>query len=149
MPQFFENFTILSLITTLKNITITLGAHMRPYSHMYCTPSRDGVLQLIKFCGKFCCFHRLYILKLGFSTSMKKSIGIQSFSAEKGQKQKALPISQGFRNFATLAKFSLPLRNFAGWEFSQPANLPAIPVDFLTSFLVSPHFVPMLLFNFV
>ena len=46
MSQFFENFTILSLITTSKNITMALGAHMRPYSYMYCAPSRDGVLQI-------------------------------------------------------------------------------------------------------
>ena len=59
---------------------------------------------------------------------MKKSIGIQSFSVEKGQKQKALLISQ-FRN---------------PYEISQPANLLAIPIDLLTSvFLVSPHFVPI------
>ena len=24
---------------------MALGAHMRPYSYMYCAPSRDGVLQ--------------------------------------------------------------------------------------------------------
>ena len=35
--QFFENFTILSF-------TMALGAHMRPYSYMYCAPHRDGVL---------------------------------------------------------------------------------------------------------
>ena len=38
MPQLFENFTILSF-------TMALGAHMLPYSYMYCAPHRDGVLQ--------------------------------------------------------------------------------------------------------
>ena len=47
VPQFFENFTILSLITTPKNITMALGAHMRPYNYMYCAPHRDGVLQIL------------------------------------------------------------------------------------------------------
>ena len=49
MPQFFENFKILFLITTSKNITIALkksfGVQMRPYGYTYRTPSRDGVLQ--------------------------------------------------------------------------------------------------------
>ena len=37
VPQFFQNFKILSF-------TMALGAHMRPYSYMYCAPHRDGVL---------------------------------------------------------------------------------------------------------
>ena len=37
MSQFFENLTILSF-------TMALGAHMRPYSYMYCALHRDGVL---------------------------------------------------------------------------------------------------------
>ena len=37
MPQFFENFTILSF-------TMAVGAHMRSYSYMYCASHRDGVL---------------------------------------------------------------------------------------------------------
>ena len=46
VPQFFENLKILSLITSSNNITMTLGAHMRPYNYMYCAPSLDGVLQV-------------------------------------------------------------------------------------------------------
>ena len=41
-----DHFIFSSLIRTPKNITMPLGAHMRPYSHMYCTLSRDGALQL-------------------------------------------------------------------------------------------------------
>ena len=37
VPQFFKNFTILSF-------TMALGAHMYPYSYMYCAPHRDGML---------------------------------------------------------------------------------------------------------
>ena len=40
VPQFFENFTILSF-------TMALGAHMRPYSYIYYAPHRDGVLQIL------------------------------------------------------------------------------------------------------
>ena len=40
VPQFFENFIILFF-------TMALGAHMRPYSYMYCALHRDGVLQLL------------------------------------------------------------------------------------------------------
>ena len=38
VQQFFKNFTILSF-------TMALGAHMYPYSYMYCAPHRDRVLQ--------------------------------------------------------------------------------------------------------
>ena len=40
VPQFFENFTILSF-------KMALGAHMRPYSYMYCAPHRDRVLHAV------------------------------------------------------------------------------------------------------
>ena len=40
MPQFFKNFKILSF-------TMALGAHMCPYSYMYCAPHRDGVLHYL------------------------------------------------------------------------------------------------------
>ena len=45
VPQFFENFTILSF-------TMALGAHMRPYSYIYCAPYRDGMLQAPNFQGE-------------------------------------------------------------------------------------------------
>ena len=38
VPQFLENFTILSFI-------MALGAHMRPYSYMYCATHWDRALQ--------------------------------------------------------------------------------------------------------
>ena len=86
---------------------------------------------LIKFRDKFCCFHRIYILKLGIQHKHEEINWNSKLQCIKRAEVESLA------NFTRVAKFCNPC------EFSQPANLPAILVDLLTSFLVSPHVVPM------
>ena len=83
---------------------------------------------LIKFCGKFYCFHRLYILKLGIQHKHEEINWNSQLQCRK--RAEAESSSSNLANFARLQKFH---------NLCELSSL----FDFLTSFLVSAHFVPM------
>ena len=89
---------------------------------------------MIKFCGKFCCFHKLYILKLGIQHKHEEINGNSELQCRKRAEVESLT-------------------NFPGCENSQPTNLPTVPVDpfdpFDLLFGFSPFFPFVILFNFV
>ena len=70
---------------------------------------------LIKFYGKFCCFQRLYILKIGIQPEHEEANSNPELQSIKGLKQNqkkevvaTLPILRGLRNFTTPANFRNP-----------------------------------------
>ena len=92
---------------------------------------------LSKFCGKFCCFHRLYILKLGIQHKHEE-INWNS-ELQRIKRAETESSSRNLANFKRVANILQPLQKFTGAaKIRRPCSF-----DFLTSFLVSPHFVPI------
>ena len=67
---------------------------------------------LIKFCVKFCCFLRLYILKLGIQHKHEEI----NWNSELQRIKRAETESSGrnLANFKRVANILQPLQNFAG-----------------------------------
>ena len=80
---------------------------------------KDLAMLLIKFCGKFCYFQRLYVLKIGIQLKHEEISSNSELQSIRRQKHNTMQCN--LAKFATLAKLS-------------------VAFDFVSSFLFLPNF---------